>query len=111
LDDRQQRRLRLVSLRHAGQQRRAGVQTETWAAADANGARICTYHVDVQGVPAKVSGTLTLSAAGTGTKQDIESDMKVSIPLLGGKLEKLMVDTAKSDIDQQVNFTLAELAG
>jgi hypothetical protein len=87
------------------------VQTENWAAADANGARVCAYHVEIQGMPSKVTGTVTLSAEGTGTKQDIEADVKVSIPLVGGKLEKFAVETAKTDIADQFEFTVKELAG
>jgi uncharacterized protein YndB with AHSA1/START domain len=86
------------------------VQTEKWAAADANGARICSYHVEVQGMPSKVTGTLTLSAEGSGTKQDIDADVKISIPLIGGKLEKFAIETGKTDLNDQVEFTIAELA-
>jgi hypothetical protein len=87
------------------------VQTETWAAPDANGARICTYHVEIQGMPSKVTGTLTLRAAGGGSEQVVDADVKVSIPLVGGKLEKFAIETGKADIDKQVAFTAAELAG
>jgi uncharacterized protein YndB with AHSA1/START domain len=86
------------------------VQTENWAAADANGARICTYHVELQGMPSKVTGTLTLRAMGGGTEQVVDADVKVSIPLIGGKLEKFGIETGKDDIGKQVDFTIAELA-
>lgn len=86
------------------------VQTENWAVADTNGARICMYHVEIQGMPSKVTGTVTLSAEGTGTKQDIEADVKVSIPLLGGKLEKFAVETGKTDLAAQAEFTIKALA-
>jgi uncharacterized protein YndB with AHSA1/START domain len=86
------------------------VQTETWAAADANGSRICTYRVEVQGMPSRVTGTLTLSPQGSGTRQTIEADVKVSIPLIGGKLEKFAIETGKTDLDAQAEFTTAELA-
>jgi uncharacterized protein YndB with AHSA1/START domain len=87
------------------------IQTENWAPADGNGARVCSYHVEIQGMPSKVTGTLKLSAEGTGTKQDIDADVKVSIPLIGGKLEKFAIETGKADLGQQVDFTIAELAG
>jgi uncharacterized protein YndB with AHSA1/START domain len=87
------------------------VQTEDWAAADANGARICSYHVEIQGMPSKVTGTVTLAAEGSGTKQSIEADVKVSIPLVGGKLEKFGVSTGEADLAAQAEFTANELAG
>jgi uncharacterized protein YndB with AHSA1/START domain len=86
------------------------VQTENWSAAAADGSRLCTYHVEIQGLPSKVTGTLTLTADGGGTKQVIDADLKVSIPLIGGKLEKFGVETGSADLDKQVDFTIAELA-
>jgi hypothetical protein len=85
------------------------VQTETWEAADDLGNRKCSYHVEVQGFPSKVTGTLVLSPDGDGTKQVIDADVKVSIPLLGGRLEKFAIETGTADIDKQVDFTVAEL--
>jgi uncharacterized protein YndB with AHSA1/START domain len=86
------------------------IQTETWDAPDA-GRRVCHYQVDVQGMPSSVTGTVTLRADGDGTRQAIEADVKVSIPLLGGKLEKFAIETGKTDLDAQAEFTRAELAG
>jgi hypothetical protein len=86
------------------------IQTETWGAADAGGSRVCHYNVDVQGMPSSVSGTVTLSSDGGGTRQAIEADVKVSIPLLGGKLEKFAIETGKTDLDAQADFTRGELA-
>lgn len=87
------------------------VQTEVWSAADADGVRHCRYHVDVQGAPGKIEGTHTLSPAGDGgSDHHIEIDIKVSVPLIGGKLEKLAADTGRADIGKQFAFTDAELA-
>jgi uncharacterized protein YndB with AHSA1/START domain len=85
------------------------VQTETWDAPSGD-SRVCSYHVDVQGMPSSVTGTVTLSPDGGGTRQAIEADVKVSIPLLGGKLEKFAIETGKTDLDAQAEFTQAELA-
>jgi Protein of unknown function (DUF2505) len=85
------------------------IQNENWAAVDTNGARVCTYRVEIQGMPSTIAGTVTLAAEGAGTKQSIAADVKVSIPLLGGKLEKFAVETGKKDLADQVEFTVAEL--
>ena len=87
------------------------VQTDDWAAADAGGRRVCTYRVEVQGVPSRIVGTVTLTPDGAGTRQDVEAEVKVSIPLLGGKLEKFAVDSGVKSLDQEAEFTRAELAG
>jgi hypothetical protein len=85
------------------------VQTESWSAADDLGNRTSTYHVEIQGMPSKVTGTLILSPDAGGTKQVIDADVKVSIPLIGGKLEKFAVATGTADLAAQADFTASEL--
>jgi uncharacterized protein YndB with AHSA1/START domain len=85
------------------------MQTEEWAAADETGRRVCTYRIDVQGVPSRISGTVTLSPDAGGTRQDIEAEVKVSIPLVGGKLEGLAVDSGKKLLAEEADFTNREL--
>jgi hypothetical protein len=87
------------------------VQTEHWSPPDAEGRRVCAYTVEVQGVPSKIAGTVTLSPAAGGTSQDIEADVKVSIPLLGGKLEKFAIESGTKQLAGEAEFTQAELAG
>jgi hypothetical protein len=87
------------------------VQTDDWAQPDGQGRRVCTYSVEVQGVPSRIDGTVTLSPDGDGTRQDIEAEVKVSIPLLGGKLEKFAVDSGKKALQQEADFTTAEISG
>jgi Protein of unknown function (DUF2505) len=87
------------------------VQTETWAAADDLGNRVCTYTVEVQGIPSRIAGNTTLSAHAGGTKQEIRAEVKVSIPLIGGRLEKFAVETGTKDLAAQAAFTVVELAG
>ena len=87
------------------------VQTEEWAPATGDGRRVCTYRVDVQGVPSHIDGTVTLSPHEGGTRQEVEAQVKVSIPLVGGKLEKLAVDSGTKLLQGEADFTNAELAG
>ncbi|HEX4654625.1 MAG TPA: DUF2505 domain-containing protein [Mycobacteriales bacterium] len=86
------------------------VQTDKWGPADGQGRRVCRYKVEVQGVPSRIDGTVTLSPDGEGTRQDVEAEVKVSIPLLGGKLEKFAVDNGLKALEQEAAFTSAELA-
>jgi uncharacterized protein YndB with AHSA1/START domain len=85
------------------------VQTEEWAPATADGRRVCTYTVDVQGVPSRIDGRVTLSPDGGGTRQDVQAEVKVSIPLVGGKLEKLAVDSGTTLLRDEAEFTNREL--
>ena len=82
------------------------VQTDEWSAAT----RSCRYSVEVQGVPSRIDGTVTLTEEGGGTRQEVEADVKVSIPLLGGKLEKFAVDNGIKALDHEAEFTAKELA-
>jgi hypothetical protein len=86
------------------------VQTEDWAAATGDGRRVCTYRVDVQGVPSRIDGTVTLSPHEGGTRQHVEAQVKVSIPLVGGRLEKLAVESGTSLLRGEAEFTDKELA-
>jgi uncharacterized protein YndB with AHSA1/START domain len=86
------------------------VQTENWEPATDDGRRVCTYQVDVQGVPSHIAGTVTLSPEGGQTRQDIEAEMKVSIPLVGGRLEKVAVENGTTLLRNEAEFTNRELA-
>lgn len=85
------------------------VQTEDWGAATADGRRVCNYTVEVQGVPSSIAGTVTLSPENGQTRQEIVAEMKVSIPLVGGKLEGFAADSGKSVLAQEADFTNKEL--
>ena len=87
------------------------LQTETWDAAGPGEPRICRYRVDVQGVPSHIDGTVTLTPEGDTTRQDIEAKVKVSIPIVGGKLEGLAVDSGKKLLADEADFTNKELPG
>lgn len=88
------------------------IQHESWAAANSKGERLCTYFVEVQGVPSRIEGTHTLSAsADGGTDHHLEIETNVSIPLIGGKIEKFGGETARADLAEQFAFTDKELTG
>lgn len=58
--------------------------TETW-----NG-HTASFAVDTPGKPAGISGTRTLVADGNGTLDTFECEAKAKVPLIGGKIEKLI---------------------
>ncbi len=82
------------------------VITEEWA--DASGG---TVSITAPGKPTKADGTVSLRAAGAGTTQVVELDVKVKVPLLGGKLEQLMVDTIGEGYDVEHRVGVAWLEG
>lgn len=86
------------------------IQTDEWSPPDAEGRRVCSYTVQVQGVPSRIDGTVTLTPDGGGTRQDVVAEVKVSIPLVGGKLEKLAVDNGTRLLADEAEFTAGELS-
>ena len=67
--------------------------------------------ITAPGKPTKAEGTITLKPAGTGTTEVVELDVKVKVPLIGGKLEQLMADNIDSGFDVEHQVGQAWLAG
>jgi len=87
------------------------IQHETWSQAQGEGERLCSYFVEVQGAPSRIEGKHRLSpASGGGTDHHLDIEVKVSIPLIGGKIEKFAGETGRVDLAAQFEFTDAELA-
>lgn len=93
--DQQQRTDDLPSFarKFAGDSTRA-VQREEWE--DSTGG---TLRIETPGKPSEISGTITLRPEGSGTVEIVELDLKVKVPLIGGKLEKLLGDTVRNGMD------------
>jgi len=63
------------------------VQTERWS--DIENARV---EVVIPGKPGQMSGTLSLRESGGTTTETMELEVRVGIPLVGGKIESLIAD-------------------
>jgi hypothetical protein len=63
------------------------VQTERWGTDTA-----ADLHLAIPGKPGDIDGTLRLTPAGAGTVEVVDLSVKVSIPLVGGKIEKLVAE-------------------
>ena len=78
------------------------IQRETWP--DPSGARLT---IEAPGKPTSSSGTIRLESDGAGTTEVVELEIKVKVPLIGGKLEKLMAEKVRAgmDVEHQVGQT------
>jgi hypothetical protein len=85
-------------------------QTDEWAE-DKKGVRSGTWKVDIKGVPIHLSGTMQLKAAKSGSVEAIAGAAKASLPLVGGKLEKLAVGNFNEATAQEQDFSNRWLAG
>ncbi len=63
------------------------VQEENWSSPVA-----ATLRVTIPGKPGQMNGTVSLVADATGVTETVEAEAKVSIPLVGGKIESLIGD-------------------
>jgi TusA-related sulfurtransferase len=82
------------------------VQEESWT--DGSGADLS---VTIPGKPGHLKGAIRLSGNGSGTVETVSGDIKVSIPLLGGKLEALIGDLLGAALDTEERVGRAWLAG
>jgi hypothetical protein len=85
-------------------------QTDEWAA-EQDGGRSGTWKVDIKGVPIHLSGTMLLEAGETGSVEVISGVVKASLPLVGGKLEKLAHRNFMDSTAQEQDFSSRWLAG
>lgn len=82
------------------------VITEHWA--DARGGSL---EITAPGKPTSAVGTIALLESGSGTSEVVELEIKVKVPLIGGKLESLMADTIRAGIEVEQTVGAAWLAG
>ena len=89
----------------AGDTTRA-IQREEWA--DATGG---TMRIEAPGKPSEVTGTITLEPDGAKTRWIIELELKIKVPLIGGKLEKLLAEQVTAGIEAEQRAGIAYLKG
>jgi Protein of unknown function (DUF2505) len=66
------------------------VQVDDWGAPGPDGARDGTAVVEIKGAPVRFAGALTLRPGGPGSVETIDGDVKASVPLVGGRIEKAL---------------------
>jgi uncharacterized protein YndB with AHSA1/START domain len=94
-----------VARKFAGDTTRA-VQREEWA--DRTGG---TLVIEAPGKPSEVHGTISLTAEGAGTREVVELDITVRVPLVGHRLEALVARHVRESIDVEHQVGLGWLAG
>jgi hypothetical protein len=70
------------------------VQTETWTSATTADVAIA-----IPGKPGEASGTIGLTEAGGRTTQTVHLDVSVRVPLVGGKVESMIVELLGHALD------------
>jgi uncharacterized protein YndB with AHSA1/START domain len=82
------------------------VVTEVWVSPTSG-----TIEILAPGKPTKMIGTVTLESDGTTTRHVTDLEVTVKVPLVGGKLEKVMADSIGNGLVIEQTVGAAWLAG
>ncbi len=64
----------------------------------------CSIEIQVKNVPGGTTGTMEMKPSGAGSTWSADFNIKVSIPMVGGKLEGVMKDETASNFKQEKTF-------
>lgn len=81
-------------------------QTDQWNVADKTG----RLKAEIKGLPAKISADMELVDDGDGCSNELNWNINCSIPLVGGKVEKLIAQDIQSKAESDLEQTRAMLA-
>ncbi len=81
------------------------VQRERWTGNHA------TFELSIPGKPGHLRGSVVVEAEGDGAVERVSGEAKASIPLVGGKIEKLLVDMIVQSLERSQTRGAAWLAG
>lgn len=70
-----------------------------------------TFAVETPGKPTSISGTASLTPNSSGSVLVYDLEVKASVPLVGGKLEKLVVELTTAGFEKEQAVGAAWLAG
>jgi hypothetical protein len=82
------------------------VQREEWRSATSS-----SLLVEIPGKPGTLNGSIDLAAVGDRTVETVSGDIRVKIPMIGGKLEDLIGDLFSSALRAEERVGRAWLAG
>jgi Protein of unknown function (DUF2505) len=63
-------------------------ERQHWEPERPDGSRRGTIHVEIEGTPVRFTASTALVPDSEGTRQPIEGELKASVPLIGGRIEK-----------------------
>ena len=68
------------------------VETFDWGPARPDGTRHGEWKADIAGAPARLGGAMRLDPTEVGSAYTIEGDVKVKVPLIGGRAESYIAE-------------------
>jgi hypothetical protein len=86
-------------------------QVDSWGPAQEDGVREGTIVVSVASMPIKLTGTLSLRPAPGGAVMTVDGNLKASIPLIGGRVEKAAAPAILAAVKAEERTAVAWFAG
>jgi hypothetical protein len=83
-------------------------RVETWRVRT-DGGYDGTFEVTVRGLPGTMTGTQELTDSGGGAVTEIQGEATVSVPMVGGRIEKVVVEQVGALLDAEDAFTRRRL--
>jgi Protein of unknown function (DUF2505) len=86
------------------------VQVDDLGPEEADGRRSGTVVVEIKNTPVRFAGSLTLGPSPEGTLETVDGDVKASVPIIGGRLEKALEPALQAAIRVEQREGIAWLA-
>lgn len=84
------------------------LQTDDWSA-ERDGVRTGTWKVEIAGAPARMGGTMRLEPLAEGSRYTIEGQVKVSVPLIGGRAETFIASLVHRLAEREATMLINEV--
>jgi len=85
------------------------VQTEVWSKSGSGYA--CEVTIASPGKPVTIGGTMNITPEGEGkSKWAVDFSIKASVPLIGGKIEKIIAEETQANLAKEYKFNTDWLA-
>jgi hypothetical protein len=81
-------------------------QRESWS-----GASTASLSIELPGKPGRFDGSIALAPRGDGTVETVAGEVRVTVPMIGKKLEALVGDLLGAALDAEQRVGRAYLAG
>lgn len=78
-------------------------QLENWTSTE-DGNHVCRIQIDIEGVPANITGEIAMTSSGILTTNQIAIEVACGIPLMGGQVEKFVATSIEKSIAQEFEF-------
>lgn len=86
------------------------LQNEEWIEGE-DGQYLNEIEINSEGVPALITGTMTLTPTGEGCINEVVMEIDCRIPLVGRKLEKFVAESTEEQLDAEYEFIQEYLDG